>query len=449
MGNGDWLLRSSGYVSYSDYVDDYGDFRDDDISMGSYPEGVRPVLHVNLSNVKDAGKVSSDGEAVAGTNRISSQYSNPITKTDGVTTWDCVYFGKYKQNATFNKKPIEWRVLSVNGDDALLLAERALDRRPYGYAYRGKYVEDNDCSWETSILRKWLNDTTDSTSFINIAFTEEEQKSIRETIVINDDGRYDEGEGGNNTHDKIYLLSVVEATNRSYGFDNGERESETRQTKTTKYAYVNGACETSFDGLEHPFDISNNYPWLLRSPMGMDGSPALVFPNGSIVDSGYYIEMPESYLIRPVLHVNLNSAYVMNAGTVSSGSEMIDESEIDYDSGNNTGVTPATTEQTTNKEQKVATPSNVTISSAKNSKKKTLIIKWKKVKNAKGYEVQYALNKKFSKSKKSKTLSKLTFTAKKLKKGKTYYIRVRAYNLNSSKKKVYGKWSKRKSVYVK
>ena len=92
-------------------------------------------------------------------------------------------------------------------------------------------------------------------------------------------------------------------------------------------------------------------------------------------------------------------------------------------------------------------PGKAKISSLKNSKKKAFVLKWKKVKDAKGYEVQYALNKKFTKSKKTKTTTKLTLTVKKLKKGKTYYVRIRAYKLNG-KEKVPGKWSTPKSVKI-
>ena len=99
--------------------------------------------------------------------------------------------------------------------------------------------------------------------------------------------------------------------------------------------------------------------------------------------------------------------------------------------------------------QKVTKPGKVTLSSVKNNKKKTIVIKWKKVKNSKGYDVQYALNNKFTKSKKSKSLNKLTLTIKKLKKGKTYYVRVRAYNKDSDGNKVYGKWSTVKKVKIK
>ena len=63
---------------------------------------------------------------------VSYGLSNPVV-CDGVSTWDCIYFGNYWQNDTNGdgkadqndeKEPIKWRVLSVDGDDAFLLADQ-------------------------------------------------------------------------------------------------------------------------------------------------------------------------------------------------------------------------------------------------------------------------------------------------------------------------------------
>ena len=80
------------------------------------------------------------------------------------------------------------------------------------------------------------------------------------------------------------------------------------------------------------------------------------------------------------------------------------------------------------------------------SKKGRLKLLLGKVTGAKGYQLQYALNKKFKKKKSIQT-KKTKYTIKKLKKKKTYYIRVRAYKMNG-KKKVYGKWSTVKKVKI-
>ena len=92
----------------------------------------------------------------------------------------------------------------------------------------------------------------------------------------------------------------------------------------------------------------------------------------------------------------------------------------------------------------------VKIKSAKNKKKRKIALTWKKVKGAKGYKVQYSTSKKFAKKKtKTKYCKKTKLTLKKLKKKKKYYIRVRAYKLQGTRKKLYGKWSKVKTVKVK
>ena len=90
---------------------------------------------------------------------------------------------------------------------------------------------------------------------------------------------------------------------------------------------------------------------------------------------------------------------------------------------------------------------------AKSKKKKKITIKFKKNTNAKGYQIKYSYNKKFKKKSKYKTKTKNTYnttsyTIKKLKSSRVTYVKARAFNKDSCGYKVYGKWSKRKSVYV-
>ena len=83
--------------------------------------------------------------------------------------------------------------------------------------------------------------------------------------------------------------------------------------------------------------------------------------------------------------------------------------------------------------------------------KKRFTVKWKKVKGVKGYQIQYSRKKSFKKKgrksvfvKKAKVTKK---TVKKLKSGKRYYVRVRTYKVVNGKR-VYSKWSAKKSVKV-
>ena len=83
-----------------------------------------------------------------------------------------------------------------------------------------------------------------------------------------------------------------------------------------------------------------------------------------------------------------------------------------------------------------------------NQKPLKLIITWLPETTVKGYEVQYAMNKKFTRSLKKKTVKTTYCTVKKVKRSKTYFVRVRAYKLQGTKK-IYSKWTKVKKIKVK
>lgn len=90
----------------------------------------------------------------------------------------------------------------------------------------------------------------------------------------------------------------------------------------------------------------------------------------------------------------------------------------------------------------------------KSKKKRKVTVTFGKNKNAKGYQVKYSYSKKFKKKKKFKTKTKntsktKTYTIKSLKSSKVLYVKARGYNKDSCGRKIYGKWSKRKNVYVK
>ena len=101
--------------------------------------------------------------------------------------------------------------------------------------------------------------------------------------------------------------------------------------------------------------------------------------------------------------------------------------------------------------------SSTKIKSAKNQKGKKMLITFNKIKNTDGYEIQYATNSNF-KSAKKKTTSKTKVSITKLKKNKTYYIRIRPYKVMKlyckldekvETVKYYGAWSKYKKVRIK
>ena len=233
---------------------------------------------------------------------------NPTTDGNGVTTWDCIYFGNYWQNDTNGdgkadqndqKEPIKWRVLSVNGNDAFLLADQNLDAKPYNEKY-------TSVTWATCTLRTWLNDT-----FLSTAFTSAEQAAIKNTTVVNDDNPYYDTEGGENTIDKVYLLSIAEASNTAYGF-NGEfgTDSETRVATNTAYVASKGMNA-----------VGEADCWWLRSPGNNSSDASYVFDVGYGLDSGGNVHFDYN-AVRPALHLNLSSSTLWSyAGKVTSKGE--------------------------------------------------------------------------------------------------------------------------------
>lgn len=97
---------------------------------------------------------------------------------------------------------------------------------------------------------------------------------------------------------------------------------------------------------------------------------------------------------------------------------------------------------------KKVTVSKAAISGLKSKSSKKMSIVIKKVSGAKGYEIVYAANSKFKSSKKL-TSKALTKTISNLKKGKIYYVKVRAYKNDSTGSKVYGSYSSVKKVKIK
>ena len=107
------------------------------------------------------------------------------------------------------------------------------------------------------------------------------------------------------------------------------------------------------------------------------------------------------------------------------------------------------TEKPTTAPKKVTPPVKASISKLTKGKK-SVKISIKKVKGAKGYQIQYSRKKSFKKKyTKTRITTKTKLIIKKLKSKKTYYFRVKAYKSDGKKKVFSKKWSRIKKVKVK
>ncbi len=221
----------------------------------------------------------------------------PSVSEDKFVTWDCIYFGSYYQTNSTVKEPVKWRILSVNGTDAFILADQNLDCKPYN-------TGNGAVPWEDCTLRTWLN-----TDFYNTAFNNSEKNAIKMTAVVND---------GNNTQDRIYVLSSEEADNEAYGLINklaqGAKNTEyTKNQGAYTYEY-NSRIVGAYESGAYYFDGFGS--WWLRS-IATDLNVYFVDYGGGVYQT-YKNAGATDYGVRPCLHINLSSNAWSYAGTVCS-----------------------------------------------------------------------------------------------------------------------------------
>ena len=207
-------------------------------------------------------------------------------------TGKCIVFGHYPQTKDGkDNTPIEWMILDRDGQRALVVSKYGLDAQPYKKDY-------TSLTWETCTLRTWLNGT-----FYNKAFSSAEQAAILTTNVDNSKNQCYSGwntSGGNNTQDKVFLLSYAEA-NKYFGVTHDTTSNTKSRVAPTAYAIAQGAYTHSSNKTADGTDAGW---WWLRSPGFYQSSAAGVRTDGSL---NYYRVDDDSGSVRPALWVNLES----------------------------------------------------------------------------------------------------------------------------------------------
>ena len=139
------------------------------------------------------GKLQSNEPNSESKNESSSApvYSSTPEKPKPITVGQTIQFGNY-----------DWKVLDVQNDKALIITEYVIEYRPY-------HNELKDITWENCTLRSYLNGT-----FYN-KFSSNDKNRILDTRNSNPDNAKYGTSGGNDTVDKIFLLSIDEANKYS------------------------------------------------------------------------------------------------------------------------------------------------------------------------------------------------------------------------------------------
>ena len=190
---------------------------------------------------------------------------------------ETIEFGNYPQDKDGTEKPIEWIVMKNEGNQVLLLSKYVLDAKSYN-------EEWEDVTWETSDIRQWLNN-----EFYTAAFNKSEKAKIQTSLIKNEDNSEHGTSGGNDTEDKVFLLSEKEAETL---FSNDDE----RIAKATEYAEKSGVYVNEEKAAY----------WWLRSPGDSGDDAAGVNKYGWVDRYGNFVS--SSYAgVRPALHLNLQS----------------------------------------------------------------------------------------------------------------------------------------------
>ncbi len=285
-----WWARDT----YGDarYIDEKGHYYICDESATIF---VRPALWVDLSlSNLPITKESTPVEYLSYIHFLQSEGGISGAQWNGVPYMqitlgeaeikDTVLFGKYKGDniqLSYNKEPLEWLVLDKKDGKTLLLSKYCISKKMYHDTWEA-------VTWENCTIRNWLNN-----DFFAEAFDETEKSAIQTSHVDNSWNGY-ETTGGEDTEDKVFLLSMDEVN----------RYLPTMEEKRVLFAYSSSSLQTS--GVDISFFDHSDF--FLRNPgYGQEYAAVVEYP-GAVSDFGTFAAS-DSY-IRPAIWVD-NSALVM------------------------------------------------------------------------------------------------------------------------------------------
>lgn len=296
----------------------------DCVYFGNYPQTEIKSTDRMYNELQQAEGWDFNGDIIIGGNkyrRISKSDATQTSEKSGYYHWEDDYTYHY-----FKYEPIKWRVLSMEGEQALLLSDIVLDGQRYNITSSSDSFF-NRITWETSTIRSWLNgydsenneygNDYSKSNFMDIAFDSEEQELIAETNVSNISSLKCGTMGGNDTTDKVFLLSEAETYTKEakkYGFVSEYYiEDISRRCKSSDYANAMGVYNSTSE------DIKGNCNWWLRSPgdMGTAKSKAnFVCPEGDVNIYGSYVD-EGNIGVRMALSLNISADdFYTYAGTL-------------------------------------------------------------------------------------------------------------------------------------
>ena len=219
----------------------------------------------------------------------------------------------------FRFDPIRWRVIGLEDGAACLMADRLMDCQRY-------HAEDGPVSWKGSTVRSWLNGYPAEENsagidyrgrgFQDMAFSDAERDAVLRTRVENRPNGLYGTDCGEDTEDRVFLLSNDEVfgsdTAARNGFYAGSgHDDPAKRFRSTMYAKFRGCWWSSVNGY-----MGNSF-WFMRTNGYTPESVTYICDFGYIYQRGT-ISTCEDAGILPAIWIDIGQAQPEPAGTVSS-----------------------------------------------------------------------------------------------------------------------------------
>jgi hypothetical protein len=190
---------------------------------------------------------------------------------------DIINLGGMNNSSGKRQHNWDWLILATLEDKALVLSTTIFDERWY-------HGNRDFITWEESDIRAYLNG-----DFYENNFAAAEKEKIAEAQIINNDNPWYDTEGGNDTTDKVFLLSLEEVV---LYLGNGDPIS----AREINDEHNSARAAKNIDG--------QAAGWWLRSPGGYEDMAAIVRRGGSInvIGLGTY----DTFGVRPAMWVKLD-----------------------------------------------------------------------------------------------------------------------------------------------
>ncbi len=276
------------------------------IKFGKFPQ---TVSDIDVSLIKSGTKDKKTGYYTYQDKEYAILTSNLNDELNS-SFWNGKKVENNKEYA-FLVEPIVWDILKTSDDSYFLLSNMVLKasvfQTNYGVHDKEYYYKDSDGNldldtkdahgtfaneYSVSLVRLYLQN-----NFYSVAFNEKQQNIIQTTSLNNHQGNTIYSKLQQDTKDKVFILSLDEATNNTYGFT--EENPQRRIKQVTDYALCSGAYAYCYS---YNDTMTKNSMWYLRSA-GDDALHVMKVDSNGIASSITHISESTYMGIVPALYI--------------------------------------------------------------------------------------------------------------------------------------------------